>query len=269
MQLPFLAYLLISFFGFAAAPTSKKDFCAKHADLTNFQDLILKQENRLSFMNPPGYDGGGVCWWHNRFERNATYLNVYLPREPRPSHEQALLLIDAIIFGQAIVYVPGYKNLREFSVAYEKEITEALSRWKSRDNLSLNWLAGLVAPLNPSPKILQKSLDATYAKVQGEKKITYWVLQTKGIMEAHSFLVAKMEKSAGGYWVKGVDSNVVGKTFPALYYPHMQVPDFRETNSEAFVKYLERNGFHSPYLQMNMDAEATRLIQIGTNFCKN
>ncbi|WP_246845331.1 hypothetical protein [Bdellovibrio sp. NC01] len=215
------------------APASKKEYCTQGTDPNYYKSLIYNYQNRLSFLNAGGIGNGGVCWWHSMFTRNATYIAVYRPELPRASADRAKRIIDAIIANDAVVEIPGYKNLYEFSIDYHQQIQSALNRWQISEGIAFGWLRGLSGKTRVAPDVLKSMMDELYQEVRSGR-IAYQKLQIPGIM-AHAWLVVDMWKTNLGYDFEVVDSNT-----REVYKVHYQkgMTHLNEYNS---VPYTGRN----------------------------
>ena len=134
-----------------ALPERKRHFCAQVA-AGRISERISDRfdydfRNTLSFQNPLGPIGAGMCWLHSRLQRRFTYLANFRPYDERgasiqkPSPAEAQLIIDRIIAGDSVVEIPGFTNLNEFSTEYRSELTEAINRMGYRCVFSAPLLA--------------------------------------------------------------------------------------------------------------------------------
>lgn len=113
----------------ARLPQHKRRFCAVHASNSvarELRDHLLF--GSLAFENPPGSFNTGLCWFHSRYQRAASYLANFRPDLPRPTRERGAELALRIMDRSAVVEIPGFNNLREFSEEYRQEITGLLDR---------------------------------------------------------------------------------------------------------------------------------------------
>ncbi|MGE3757930.1 MAG: hypothetical protein AB7H97_09240 [Pseudobdellovibrionaceae bacterium] len=236
---------------YAKASKSKVDYCARSKDPSYFKNLLLSTENVMGFINNGGIAGGGVCWWHSRFTRAATYLAIYRPDLPRPSFAQAKRIIQTIRHRRGVVEIPGFKNLNEFSLAYADEIQDVLENWQMASGAAFGWIRGLAGSSTLSAEKMQQTILQTLRLVEVEKLITYYKMQAKGIT-AHAWLVTKVEKSqyANGYILQIIDSNYA--------YP-------QEVNySYGMTQFAGR---YAPYLESSEIREARELAQIAKRSC--
>ena len=202
-----------TFIGFSSpafadsSPKSRNEFCLRSGNLDNFKQIAADDDNRLSFKNAGGIFGGGVCWWHSRFQRSATYLSVYRPDLSKPTLAQAKDIIHAIRWNDHVVEIPGYATLYDFSKDWHKEIQDELNRWQFRDaTLRFAWVRGLWnSPFGNAAK-LESIMHRLYTEVEEKSRITYMKLQLKGI-PSHAWLILGMEEVPSGYMLQIIDSN--------------------------------------------------------------
>ncbi|MDG0816822.1 hypothetical protein [Bdellovibrio svalbardensis] len=223
--------------GSVKAPTSRKEYCTGASDVNYFKSLVYSYENRLSFLNSGGIGNGGVCWWHSMFTRNATYVAVYRPDLRRADRQKAVEIIADIVDGRAVVEVPGYHNLYEFSTDYHREIQSALNRWQIGEGIAFGWLRGITGRTRVEPGTLKVMMDELYQEVK-RGHVTYQKLQIPGIM-AHAWLVVDMNKTLMGYDLEVIDSNY--RDIRTIHY-QKGMTHLNEYNS---VPYTSRNS--SPY----------------------
>ncbi|MBY0415183.1 MAG: hypothetical protein K2Q18_13515, partial [Bdellovibrionales bacterium] len=129
----------------AASPSqSPEQFCADRSDTTYAKSLIKDSSNLMGFANRGGLVGGGVCWWHSRFQRNSLFLTIYKPAEKKPTKEEAEKIIGKIRGGKDIVTIPGYRNFSEFSYDQQPLIQAELEKWQKVDGIAkFSWVNGL------------------------------------------------------------------------------------------------------------------------------
>ncbi len=128
--------ILLSGIGVYAVEASRsaQAFCQDRSNDGYLKELILKQENQLGFENMGGLFNGGVCWWHSRFLRNATYLTYYRPDLEGPKDaKEAKELVSQIIKGNQVVMIPGFKNLhrKKNEVSHQALEIDNRSTWNS------------------------------------------------------------------------------------------------------------------------------------------
>lgn len=191
-----------------AGSFSKQSFCERTAE--EIKSMPYSHLNRLSFENDGGLFNGGVCWWHNRFERSSNYLAYFAPQYSKPSSKQAKKIIRELMLRKRVVTIPGYENLYEFSKDQQKLIQRQLNLWQVRDAL-LNqaWILGLSGKHKTTAKKLEAIMDKLYGRYQKEQAQIFVKLQIKGIT-AHSFLILKITPTSNGYQIETTDSNYSG-----------------------------------------------------------
>ncbi|MBA7637135.1 Peptidoglycan glycosyltransferase MrdB [subsurface metagenome] len=187
---------------------SKKEFCDMVRDPVQFKRVIASKKNRLSFKSRgAGFFNSGVCWWHSRLTRSATYLTVYRPDLPKPTKKQVLKIFDAYFHNSRVVEIPGYENLREFSSDWEDLLLKKLEDWQKVDGIfGFAWVGGLAGKTEVSPEELKDKMDNLFKEVRTENKIVYQKLQQPGI-RAHSWLVFDMKKTSDGYVLRTTNSS--------------------------------------------------------------
>lgn len=185
---------------------AKENFCNKRAEPDSIQAMLLSPLSALSFSNQGGLFGGGVCWWHSRFTRNAAYVVRFRPDLPAPTDAEAKKLIKDIRAARGIVEVPGFANLLNFSRAYDELILKELEAWQRKDGfVNQQWVAGLSGSSNIKPEALERRMDELFARVQNGE-VVYQKLQMPGVV-AHAWLVLGMTQTAAGYRLLVLDSN--------------------------------------------------------------
>lgn len=210
-----LPFFFLSLPVMAETDSYKEEFCRNR--LSNFDDvqkLIQRSSNQLSRTNAGGLLGQGVCWWHSRFTRNAAYIAQFRPDLPRLTEMEEIKILAKIRRGTEIVIVPGYKNLREFSLANAENIQNQLNYWQKKDGIiKQKWLNGIKGESHLDPDKLSAMMDDLYQKVSNGQ-IVYQMLQFPGIV-AHAWLVPEMKKTSKGYLLTVLDSNfgIYEKTF--------------------------------------------------------
>ncbi|MFV8247720.1 hypothetical protein [Bdellovibrio bacteriovorus] len=246
----FAATSLIAAWAHAKAPTTKAEFCEMAHKPATMRALLADTENQLSFTNHGGLGDAGVCWWHSMFTRNANYLTIYRPEEPRPNRNEVRQIIMDISANRGVVEIPGFKNLSEFSYAHGTEIQQALEEGQIVDGgLMFGWIRGVTGNHTIPAAEMKKRMDELYAEVS-KGIIPYQMLQIEGIT-AHAWLVVDMKRTANGYILTVHDSNYKG-TYNVVYSDGMtQLSDYQA------VPYTSRN-------MMDYASYETAL----KNFCK-
>ncbi len=195
--------------------------------------------NLLSFANSGGLLGKGVCRWHSRFTRNALYLAFFLPSQPRPALPEARRIIRLMMNARRVVPIPGYENLREFSLDHEKLIRNTLESRQIREGVlqfaRINGLWGSSAV--PASK-LKNLMDRIHGQVSS-KGIAYVKFQTPGL-DAHALLVTEAGPlPGGGYRISCLDSNL-----PLESVTVYRIGDrwLNTASGSRGVPYLQRSG---------------------------
>jgi hypothetical protein len=160
----------------------------------------------LSFSNQGGLFGGGVCWWHSRFTRNAAYIVRFRPDLTAPSETEAKRIIKDIRSAKKIIEVPGFANLYDFSRSYDDLILKELEAWQRKDGfVNQQWVAGLSGSSTNKPEALAEKMDELFVRVQSGE-VVYQKLQMPGVV-AHAWLVVGMTQIEDGYRLLVLDSN--------------------------------------------------------------
>ena len=197
---------------FAAFPSgSSEEFCLNRARPEFVKSLVTDSMNLMSFKNGGGISGGGVCWWHSRFQRNALYLTFYSPAKPRPESYEIPWLVRRIRNANEVVEIPGFSNFQEFSTFYQNEIQTELEKWQRFEGLRFTWIRGLRGSASVSPEWMKELMDHLYEEVETRNHIAYQKLQMRGIT-AHAWLVINMTKLDDGYDLEILDSNFPDRT---------------------------------------------------------
>ncbi len=238
----------------ATSSKSADEFCSDRKEKTYIREFLEEQESRMAFANHGGLINGGVCWWHSRFQRNASYLVTYRPELRRPSQRQAKKIIKDIRKGRDIVTIPGFSSFREFSRAYQNEIQETLEKWQKVDGfIRQQWVVGLAGSSEVSAENLKEKMDELYSDVS-TGDIIFQKLQIKGIT-AHAWLVMDMEKTSNGYELLVVDSNYPLSTNRYIY--EEGDTSFQYPYYGSFVPYTGNS------------SELKRLKSVVARYCKS
>ena len=237
----------------ATSSKSADEFCNDRKDNKYFRNFLEEDESRMAFRNQGGLVDGGVCWWHSRFQRNATYLTIYRPDKRRPTDSQAKKIIKKIRKGRSIVEIPGFSNFEEFSSAYRSYIQDTLEAWQKVDGILLQqWVVGLAGSSETTPEDLEEKMHELYSEVS-TGDIVYQKLQIKGIT-AHAWLVIDMEKTSIGYELRVIDSNYPNSTNVYSY----------EYGDTSFY-----HGFYGSFVPYTgKDSELKRLKRVVSKYCK-
>lgn len=215
------------------AKLAKENFCNKRSESDSIQSILINPKSTLSFSNQGGLFGGGVCWWHSRFTRNAAYIVRFRPDLTAPTEAEAKKIIKDIRSAKKIVEVPGYSNLYDFSRSFDDLILRELEAWQRKDGfINQQWVAGLSGSSNIKPEALEKRMDELFERVQmGE--VVYQKLQMPGVT-AHAWLVIGMTKTSDGYQLLVLDSNTYA---PNTYTYRQGMTSFNYHGFTHFVPY--------------------------------
>lgn len=190
-----------------SAATSKIGFCTKSQDRSWFQQVASEEENHLSFKNRGGIGNGGVCWWHSRLTRAANYLAVYRPDLPKPNAAQVRAILWDLQNLSAVVEIPGYSSLSEFSHDWESTIQKLLEAWQRNDGIwRLAWIRGLYNSATPNAQKMERTMEELFEDVESGHRITYLKVQIPGI-PSHAWLITSAVKTDEGYDLQVIDSN--------------------------------------------------------------
>jgi hypothetical protein len=208
---------LFSFSAIASESAAEKaaDFCTNRSPKSlgsTIEKATLDPRMRLPFENEGGLLGGGVCWWHSRFQRAVWYLGVFDAGLPRPTHSEARKLIRKLVSRTAVVTIPGYRDLADFSRDFQREIQSELDAWQLRDSfINQAYVRGISGRAHYG-KVgrLKRRLDRVYSQYVAAKKkgdLLWIMLQMRGIGSHSSLLHAMEARADGGYHLEVVDSN--------------------------------------------------------------
>ncbi|WP_291515606.1 hypothetical protein [Bdellovibrio sp. ArHS] len=236
------------------AATSKAEFCKQAAKNPHyFQSLLLNEENIMAFTNEGGLLNGGVCWWHSRLTRNATYMAIYRPDLPRPSDAEVDKILSKLKSGNSVVEIPGYRNFREFTSDYRTKIQGLLESWQiTHGVLGLGFVGGNIGGLEGvDPALIDSIMDRLYERIVKRGQVVYQYLQMPGVV-AHAWLVVDMVKTKNGYDLKVVDSNYLNPT----------------TVSYVYGQTMQYAGWYpfNPYI--NRTTELWNIVKTVEKYCK-
>lgn len=230
----FAATSLIAAWAHAKAPTTKAEFCEMAHKPATMRALLSDTDNQLSFTNRGGLGDAGVCWWHSMFTRNANYLAIYRPEQPRPNRNEVRQIIMDISANRGVVEIPGFKNLSEFSYVHRSEIQQSLEEGQIVDGgLLFGWVRGVTGNHEIPASEMKTRMDELYLEVSNGR-IPYQMLQIEGIT-AHAWLVMNMKKTNTGYELTVHDSNYKGTYTVEYVYGMKQISDYQA------VPYTSRN----------------------------
>lgn len=222
----------------ASGASARAQFCAfdREAFLAQFAD----PDQRLSFANPDGDLGIGVCWWHSLFQRSSVYLTVFRPELSRPTRAQAIRMIRTIIGNRGVVEIPGFANLAEFSSAFEMELAGELARWQLIDGfLRQKWIIDLHGERETSAVDLGRKMDRLYEYSLRTRFIPYTKIKL-GRVVGHALLISGIAPVEGGYELSVIDSNFPADTLTISYRRGERSLALPADDMGELVPYLER-----------------------------
>jgi hypothetical protein len=241
--------------------TSKQDLCTAIQDGGFFQKKLLNDpDSRLAFRNLPGLINRGVCWWHSRFTRAATYLTVFRPdilKKPRPY--EVIKILRHIRRRDKVVEITGYRNLYEFSADHKSLIEKELNRWSLIDAFNFSLVNGLRGDSEETPRSLETMMDNLFHLVKERGRIVFQTLQLPGF-SAHSWLVVDMQATLDGYEISVVDSN----------YSDIQQWNYKRGQTSFWYssrEFLPVEGHFVPYANQDWQEEEDRIMGIVKNYC--
>lgn len=222
-----------------APSNDEQQFCLDRNDENFSKELVNDPHNLMAFRNQGGIGGGGVCWWHSRFQRNALYLTVFKPEEKRPVISEVEKIIKKIRKGKEVVVIPGYENFYEFTSHNRSLVQKELEAWQVNDGaVKFAWVKGLSGNNIVKPEELKRMMDELYEEVEGKNTIAYQKLQIKGIT-AHAWLVVNMKQvGEDGYDLEVIDSNEQYMT--RIYKYRLGDTNFTHWFYGDFTPYLEK-----------------------------
>ena len=180
------------------APTrspKKHRFCDRSlADLTRNMGKFFS-EGLLNQTNPDGDFKTGLCWFHTRFQRSATYLADYHPELPKPTDNEAQAIIDKIAAGEQVVTVPGFADLDAFSKAHWGKIERKLNTKAYGCIANGDCAKRLGDRSRTSPNDLKARMTNLYDRMLNDPQILFLRIKPANtqILMSHSLLVLGME----------------------------------------------------------------------------
>lgn len=232
--IPFLAIGLATT---AFADSVQDSFCVR-AQSEDLIQTITQSENRIAFNNAGGIFNSGVCWWHSRLQRAATYLTVFRPEGIKPTtSQQARKILNRIKSLKEVVEIPGYRNFHEFTEAWKRTTQKFLNAWQIEDALLHRaWVRGLQGSPREDAEKLQAVMMKLQDQVNKQNRITFLKLQLKGIA-AHAWLVYSVEEITLGLRLGIIDSN----TQKIVSYDYFWGDrSFQTSKYGSFMPYLEQ-----------------------------
>lgn len=218
-------------------------------------------ESRLSFKNRGGLINGGVCWWHNRFQRSSAYLAQFSPELPKPGRKDLLTILRSLKQMNQVVTIPGFEDFNSFSRAYESEIQSVLESWQREDGfINQQWLRGISGESALSPAGLKLRMDTLYDQFVKSPHPIWVMAQIRGV-KSHAFLVSKMTRREKGYVLQVIDSNFPLNNKFFTYEPG-QTALKHPKDKYSFVPYL---GFQKDFQLIKRSLE----IECGKNLFRD
>jgi hypothetical protein len=234
----------------ARLPESKRAFCRRNE--FDIAQLAVDGDHSISFPNPGGVFGGGVCWWHSRLQRSALYLANFRPELPKPSVEEAKRLISQLTSMNRVVEIPGYSNLLMFSMDFSKEMTAELSKWQITDGLKVEPIVnGLSGDTEEPTQRLQNRIENINDRLLRKKAVLWAKLQMPGIA-AHAWLITNIEpirepSLTNPFKIAGYRLTVLDSNEPTMAFTR----DFRYGDTKMTTVYFN-DGF-VPYVDYDSD----------------
>ena len=119
-------------------------------------------------------------------------------------------LLNYLTSAKGVVEIPGYRNFSEFARNHSATVQKVLENWQIVDGtIGFGFLRGITGSHRVSPAKLKEMMDETYYSVRIKRRVTYQMLQAKGLL-AHAWLVVDMRRTHNGYILDVHDSNDFG-----------------------------------------------------------
>jgi hypothetical protein len=209
------SFFILILFLFQFAQARAEDFCSRGAN--SITQAFLEPSNRMGFKNHGGIANGGVCWWHSRLQRSSVYLARFAPDKPKPSDEEALLIIQSLINFSQVVEIPGYPDFNAFSEHYEALIQKELNAWQIRDGfISQQWIRGISGVSRLPDFLMKMRMDRVYDQFRSSRPGMWLMVQIRGVT-SHALLLLSMEPTKDGYDLSVIDSNRPSETRELQY----------------------------------------------------
>jgi hypothetical protein len=224
--------------GYAEPSQSRDEYCQNAKQPGYFKTLLYATNNQIAFVNPAGPLDTGLCWWHSMFQRNAAYLTVFRPDLPKPSHSEALALINDIITRSGIVEIPGYQNLSQFTSDYQNETTNALATWQIVDGVIFGgWTRDIGSKKDLLGDHLAGAMKDFYQNTEVDQRVSFALLVPNEI-GSHAWLILNVLRTVDGYALDILDSNFLG--VQRRYY-HAGMEQLPFLGKETATLDLDRN----------------------------
>jgi len=195
-------------------------------DKVNGPDIYQIAQNpkmRIAFDNDGGIAGTGVCWWHSRLQRSFWYLAKFDAKGAKPSQGDVSNIVSTLMDESAVVTIPGYENVYDFTKDNQATIQSMLNAWERKDTISHpgKWIAGIFKKSSLAPNVMKGRMDQIYSAFQEAKqnnKIIFMRLKATGGEGIHASLLYDMQPlEDGGYHIQAVDSNYAGEIISYEY----------------------------------------------------
>jgi hypothetical protein len=181
------------------------DFCARSQQ--DLKSLLKHEDSRIAFKNNGGLFNGGVCWWHSRFQRAASYLVKFNPNQNPPSKLELKKILHSLRAMDKVVTIPGYSDFKTFSHDYQKEIQAVLNSWQRSDGFfNFAWIRGISGSAALPAREMRLRMNNIYNYYKKSPAPVWIMAQIKGI-ESHAMLIMEMIPTATGYSLSVIDSN--------------------------------------------------------------
>lgn len=173
----------------------------------NLTAYLSSSDSRMGFKNRGGLFGGGVCWWHSRFQRSSAYLAEFEPLKEKPSPAQLQNIMNNLKKMDRVVSISGFENFNSFSKAYEKQIQKVLEQWQREDGfINQQWLRGISGKSELEAQEMKQRMDTLHEQFLKSPQPVWIMAQIKGIT-SHSMLLVDMLPRSNGYELNVIDSN--------------------------------------------------------------
>jgi hypothetical protein len=265
-------FLFLMIFSGAHAQEMRVQFCEARSSSIRIAENLKDYKNLVGIGNESGLFGfkTGVCWWHTRFQRNAAYLVRFEPKLPKPSKDEAKALFKKISSGKEIVTVPGYSDLRLFTVQYSKELQGTLNSWMAKDTFfGMKWTNGLKGKASMSVIELQDHLHDLQRQFEEAQGPLFLTLQVKGI-SAHSWLLTNIQKVNDGWNLSILDSLAPLKTYQIFIDEEAtsMIPDYKYKQNQEYHQATRLEFKNKSAIgYVNFEKELERVKKIKDDYC--
>ncbi len=139
----------------------------------------------------------------------------------------------------AIVEVPGYANLRDFSRDFQGLIQERLERWQVLDGLlGFAWVDGAMGDTELPADEMKDEMNILFMDTYKSQALSFLKLQLPGI-SAHAWILVSMIPTATGFDFYVIESNAPTQNIKTHYEygdTHLSMP---YNSSWTFVPSLD------------------------------